>query len=65
MWIIKYLILVLVRYNYIIPHNKEITDIMSYIQEGKIEDNIDCYLYVLWRIATNMWGYQDKKKNFN
>lgn len=37
---------------------------MNHIEDGKNIEFIDCYLYVLWRTATNMWGYLDKKKKF-
>ncbi len=37
---------------------------MRIIEDEKNLENIDCYLYVLWRTATNMWGYQDEKRKF-
>lgn len=61
LWIIKYLILVLVRYNYIIPTESEVGEIIKCIENNKKSENIDCYLYVLWRTATNMEGYNDEK----
>ena len=64
LWIIKYLILVLVRYNYIIPTEDQIGRIIKSIQEDTESKNIDCFLYVLWRTATNMWGYNTEKMNF-
>lgn len=63
-WIIKYMILVMVRYNYIDPTDKQINSIMGCIQEDKNIEHLDSYLYVLWRTVTNMRGYDDKKKRF-
>jgi hypothetical protein len=59
-WMIKYLILVMVRNNYIIPNSKEIGTIEKCIEEIKDENYYDCYLYVLWRAATNMWGFKNE-----
>lgn len=38
---------------------------MGCIEEDKNIQYLDCYLYVLWRTATNLWGYDDKKKKFS
>lgn len=54
----------MVRYNYIIPTATEIGPIMNCIENEKNLDYIDCYLYVLWRTATNVWGYKNEKKRF-
>ncbi len=62
---IKYLILVMVRYNFIVPTENEVGEIIKCIENAKKSENLDCYLYVLWRTATNMWGYQDKKLKFH
>ena len=54
-WMIKYLLLVMVRYNHLLPNAIELDEILNKIEEDL--NNIDCYLYIIWRTVTNMWGY--------
>jgi len=54
----------MVRSNYIIPNTKELAPIIELIENEKDLTKFDCYLYVLWRTATNMWGYQNESKRF-
>lgn len=61
-WMIKYLLLVMVRYNYLLPIAEELDVILNKIEEDI--EHIDCYLYVLWKTATNMWGYTNEEKRF-
>ena len=61
-WMIKYLLLVMVRHNYLLPTSKELDVILNKVEEDL--EHIDCYLYTLWRVATNMWGYNNEKKRF-
>lgn len=52
----------MVRYNYIIPTAAELGPIMNCIENEKNLDFIDCYLYVLWKTTTNLWGYRNEKR---
>jgi hypothetical protein len=59
-WILKLFILVMVRYNHLLP--SEITRIIKEVEE--CNEDLDIYIYVFWRIATDIWGYNDKDKRF-
>ena len=48
--------MVLFRYNRLFP--SEVTDIMSFIDENVTKKDLEYFLFILWKIATNMWGYK-------
>lgn len=51
-WKLKYLILVLIRYNYITP--PEVEKLLDHI-EGNLQD-IDIYIYILWQSVALLGG---------
>lgn len=60
-WEIKYLVLVMVRFNYLSP--EEVSELLSFMKEYYQEkENCEYFLYILWRTATNMWGYQKEER---
>ncbi len=59
-WILKYFILIMVRYNHLYP--SEVLRITKEIEEN--HQDIEVYIYVFWKIATDIWGYHDKDKRF-
>jgi len=61
-WKIKYLILVLVRYNWLIP--SEIDKLMEYIDGAK--EDIDIFIYIFWQsvVATGMVGPEIKDQTY-
>lgn len=60
LWKLKYLLLVLVRYNKLLP--SEIERVLNHIEQGK--ENIDIYIYIFWQkvallntVATEVEAY--------
>ena len=61
-WMIKYLLLVMVRSNYLLPTTEELDEILNKIEEDL--QHVDSYLYIIWKTATNMWGYTNEGQRF-
>jgi hypothetical protein len=50
----------MVRYDHLYP--SEVLIITKEIDENP--QDIDVYIYVFWKIATDIWGYNDKENRF-
>jgi hypothetical protein len=50
----------MIRYDHLYP--SEVNRIIDEIEKN-LED-LDVYIYVFWKIATDIWGYNDKSKRF-
>ena len=50
----------MVRYDHLYP--SEINKIIDEIDKNL--DDLDVYIYVFWKIATDIWGYNDRTKRF-